>query len=84
MGWYTGSVVIGVIIGFFMDENSNELYSANMFIQTNFNSARQVYENVKQFHQLANIDRGTLELAKKLNISTEEASKLKVSILSQI
>ena len=77
LAWYAAAAVIGIIIGFFMDKNSVKLYSASMSIQTNFKSARQVYENVKQFYQLASVDRDTLELAKRLNISTEEASKLK-------
>ncbi len=47
-----------------------------MFIETNFSSTRQVYENIYQFHQMANKDKDTLELAKRLNISPGEASKL--------
>lgn len=75
--WYAGAVVLGIVIGYIIDANSKKLYGANMYIQTNFNSARQVYENIKQFHQLANIDEDTTELAKKLNISPELASNLK-------
>ncbi|MDC1365395.1 hypothetical protein N8258_03130, partial [Algibacter sp.] len=75
--WYAGALFIGVVVGFIVDKTSDKMYGANMFIETNFNSARQVYENVKQFHQLAYIDKDTLELAKRLNISPSEASKLK-------
>ncbi|WNH08625.1 hypothetical protein [Thalassobellus suaedae] len=75
--WYAGAVIIGVVLGFFIDMKSDKLYGANLYIQTNFNSARQVYENIKQFHQLANLDKDTLELAKRLNISPEEYSNLK-------
>ena len=71
-------MIIGVVIGFIMDKNSDKLYAgANMFIETNFNSARQVYENIKQFQQLAYKDKDSIELAKRLHISPEEASKLK-------
>ncbi len=77
MFWYVGAVAIGVIIGFIIDKNSDKLYGANMYIETNFNSARQVYENLKQFHQLANIDKDSLQLASRLNISVSEAAKLK-------
>ena len=76
MAWYAGALIIGVVVGFIIDVNSDKMYGANMFIETNFNSARQVYENIKQFHQLANKDKDTLELAKRLDISTEDASKL--------
>lgn len=75
--WYAGAIVIGVVVGFVMDMNSDKLYGANMFIETNFDSARQVYENIKQFQQLANKDKDSMQLAKRLNISPEEAAKLK-------
>ncbi len=75
--WYATAVILGGVIGFIIDMNSDKLYGANMFIETNFNSARQVYENVKDFHQLANIDKDTLGLAQKLSISTDEAAHLK-------
>ncbi len=75
--WYAGAVLLGIIIGFIIDANSKKTYGANMYIETNFNSTRQVYENIKQFHQLANIDKDSLELAAKLNISPGLASNLK-------
>ncbi|WP_372938453.1 hypothetical protein [Seonamhaeicola sp.] len=75
--WYVSAVVLGVIVGVVIDLNSKKLYGANMFIETNFNSARQVYENVKEFHQLANIDKDSVELAKKLNIPVSLAATLK-------
>ncbi|MFH4969247.1 hypothetical protein V8G61_13660 [Gaetbulibacter sp. M240] len=75
--WYAGAILIGTIAGFIIDMNSDKMYGANMFIETNFNSARQVYENVKQFHQLAEVDKDTVELAKRFNISPTEAAKLK-------
>jgi chaperonin cofactor prefoldin len=75
--WYAASVVLGILIGFGVDLKSDKAYGANMFIETNFNSARQVYENVKQFQQLAHKDKDVVELSKRLNITEEEASTLK-------
>ncbi|APY10992.1 hypothetical protein BWZ22_06940 [Seonamhaeicola sp. S2-3] len=75
--WYVSAVVLGVIVGVVIDLNSKKLYGANMFIETNFKSARQVYENVRQFHQLAYIDKDSVELAKKLNIPVSLATSLK-------
>ncbi|WP_027138104.1 hypothetical protein [Gaetbulibacter saemankumensis] len=75
--WYAGAVVIGLVVGFFMDKSSDKLYGANLFIETNFQSARQVYEDVKQFHQLAYVDKDSIELARKLNITPSEAASLK-------
>ncbi|GAA4891483.1 hypothetical protein GCM10023311_14830 [Flaviramulus aquimarinus] len=75
--WYVAAAVIGVVVGFLIDEYSDDEYGANMFIETNFNSARQVYENLANFHQLASIDKDTTKLSELLGISTKQASKLK-------
>lgn len=77
MFWYAAAVIIGVVIGFIIDRSSDKLYGANMYIETNFDSARQVYENIRQFNQMAEIDEDSLQLAKRLNISVGEAAKLK-------
>ena len=66
--WYAGSIIIGFIIGFAIDSNSTTKYNANLFIETNFNSARQVYENIYQFHQLASIDKDTLQELKTMRL----------------
>lgn len=75
--WYVGVVVLGLVLGFIVDKNSEKLYGANMYIETNFNSARQVYENIYQFNQLAKLDKDSIELARRLKITVNEASKLK-------
>ena len=75
--WYVGAVIIGVIIGLILNSTSEKSYGANIFVQTNFGSARQVYENVKQLHQLANVDQDTIELARILKISPSQAADLK-------
>ena len=74
--WYVGAVLLGLSIGYFMDETSEKVYGANMFIETNFRSSRQVYENVKDLHQLAHVDKDSIELAKRLNITPSQASNL--------
>ncbi|WP_203256643.1 hypothetical protein [Hyunsoonleella ulvae] len=74
--WYIGAVLIGLVAGYFIDKKSDKLYGANLFIETNFNSTRQVYENIHQFNQLT-IDKDSVELANRLNITIKEASKLK-------
>jgi hypothetical protein len=75
--WYVAAVIIGVIGGYFLDKNSDKEYGVNMTIQTNLYSARQVYENISEFHQMAHVDKDSVELAKRFNISPYEASKLK-------
>ncbi|RIA11142.1 hypothetical protein OE09_3028 [Flavobacteriaceae bacterium MAR_2010_72] len=75
--WYATAIIIGGAFGFIIDKKSDKLYGANMFIETNFNSARQVYENINQFHQLANKDADSLELSRRLGVTVGEAAKLK-------
>ncbi len=75
--WYAAAVIIGLVVGVIMDKNVEKQYGANMFIETNFNSVRQVYENMKEFHQLANVDRDSVELAKRLDITPSQAAKLR-------
>jgi len=75
--WYAIAGVLGIALGYFLEKIAEKQYAANLFIETNFNSSRQAYEVIKEFHQLAAVDEDTLELSKRLNISTSEASKLK-------
>ncbi|GAA4306056.1 hypothetical protein [Aestuariibaculum suncheonense] len=75
--WYVGAVVLGVVVGFIIDKNSDKLYGANLFIETNFNSARQVYENIRQLHELASKDQDSVELGSRLGITSQEAAKIK-------
>lgn len=75
--WYALAIFLGVILGFVIDINSDENYGANVFIETNYSASHQVYENMKYLHQLASVDADSIELARKLQISVTDASKLK-------
>lgn len=75
--WYVAAGVLGLILGFVIDKTSKEVYGANSFIETNFNSAHQVYENLKYLHQLAYVDNDSIELARKLGISVKNAASIK-------
>jgi len=75
--WYAGALVIGLVLGYFLDKSSEKSYGANMIIETNFNSAYQVYENIKNLHELAAVDRDSVELARILKIEVADAAKLK-------
>lgn len=75
--WYGIAVVLGLVVGFLMDISSDDIYGANLNIETNFNSTHQVYENLKYLHQLASVDKDSVELARKLKISVKDASTIK-------
>ncbi|NNL16808.1 MAG: hypothetical protein HKO81_09235 [Flavobacteriaceae bacterium] len=74
--WYAIAILLGFIIGYTFDKLSDDLYGANVYLETNYKSTRQAYEVIRNFHQLT-VDKDTLELSKRLNISTKEASSLK-------
>lgn len=75
--WYSVAGVLGLVLGFALDKTSDNLYGANSFIETNFGSTHQVYENLKYLHQLAHVDNDSIELARKLNISVSDAATIK-------
>ena len=75
--WYAIAGVLGLALGYYLENSAEKEYAANLFLETNFNSSRQVYEVIKEFYQLAAVDEDTLELSKRLNLTTLEASKLK-------
>ena len=74
--WYAGAIVLGLDLGFIIDMSFDKPYGGNLYIETNFNSARQVYENISQFDQLSYKDKDSTELARRLDISANEASKI--------
>lgn len=74
---YAIGVVVSFAIGYAMDKNTEKQYGANMFINTNFSSTRQVYENMRNLNQLAAIDHDSKEIARQLKISEEDASQIK-------
>jgi len=73
--WYVSAVVIGFVVGFFLDKMAVETYSASMYIETNFNSSRQVYENIKDLNQLTNV-KDTVVLASRLGLKSDEVAPL--------
>ncbi|SFI61515.1 hypothetical protein [Olleya namhaensis] len=75
--WYAIGIIVSFAIGYGLDSLKEKNYGANMFINTNFNSTRQVYENMRNLNQLAAIDHDSKEIARQLKISEEEASKIK-------
>lgn len=75
--WYLGAVVIGGVVGYGLDTSAEQIYGANLFIETNFNTQRQVYENIKELRQLSLVDKDYDALAQRLDISLEDAKSLK-------
>ncbi|WP_044401306.1 hypothetical protein [Lacinutrix sp. Hel_I_90] len=75
--WYLGALVLGFVIGVYLDKTSEKRYGANMFIETNYNSGFQVYENIKNLNELAGVDKDAIELARVLGLDSSDAASLK-------
>ena len=75
--WYAATIIIGVALGLILDKTSEKLYGANMYIETNFGSSQQVYENIKNLHELANKEKDSIKLSEILDIPVALAAKLK-------
>ena len=67
---------IGAVIGAFFEINEGTTYGADMQVQPNFKSTRQLYNNVNYYNDLVK-QKDTVSIAKAFNISIEEASSLK-------
>ena len=75
--WYAMAVIIGLIVGFVLDVQSDKQYGAHLFIETNFGSSRQVYENIENLNQISEVDRDSIELSKILKLKISDAVKIK-------
>ncbi|WP_054852290.1 hypothetical protein [Olleya sp. ITB9] len=75
--WYALGLILSFSLGCLIDSYKENYYGANMFIETNFNSTRQVYENIRNLKQLASIDHDSKEIARQLKITEEQASHIK-------
>jgi len=68
--------LIGAGIGLYFDLTKPAIYSANMIVEPNFNSTQQLYNNIDFYHELVR-QKDTALLARSLNITANEASRLK-------
>lgn len=76
------SLIIGAAIGFY-SENGKIPYTATMIVKPNFNSARQLYNNVAYFNNLVE-QKDTRTLAAIFNLSNYEAKSLAAFAIAPI
>ncbi len=67
---------IGAAIGLYFDLTNPKQFSSTMIVEPNFKSTQQLYKNVLFYHELVK-QKNSILLAKTLNISVSEASKIK-------
>jgi len=70
------AVFLGAVIGLILDITQPKQFSSAMIVEPNFKSAQQLYKNIEFYHELVK-QKDSVLLAETLNISKNEASKLK-------
>ena len=70
------ALFIGAALGLYLDLTQPKQFSSTMIVEPNFRSTQQLYKNINYYHELVK-QRDSILLAKTLNISVNEASKLK-------
>ncbi|MDT0554136.1 hypothetical protein [Urechidicola vernalis] len=75
--WYIGAIVLGVITGVILDMRSEKSYGVDMFVKTNFDSSRQIYENIKNLHHLVEGEKAFDELAGLLELKIEDVENIR-------
>jgi len=69
------SVLIGGVLGYFLEINQPKEYVSNLIVETNFNSGVQLYKQINYLDALIN-KQDTLSLGNALRIDVHEASKI--------
>ncbi len=70
------SVVLGFVIGWYLDYVAERVYRSSMVVEPNFNSAQQLYNNIEFYNGLAEQDEFAA-LATALQITNNEAKTIK-------
>ena len=70
------AALIGIIIGSYLELDKETKYGADLQVQPNFESSRQLYNNISFYNDLVK-QKDTVLLAETFKISTPEAATLK-------
>lgn len=70
------AALIGAGIGSVIEIQTTPTYGANLLVQPNFNSARQLYNNIQYYNELVK-QKDTIMLSNAFDISTKSAASLK-------
>lgn len=70
------ATVIGAVAGTFLELKKEVTYGADLQVQPNFKSSRQLYNNINYYNDLVK-QKDTISLAKAFNLSIGEAASLK-------
>ena len=73
---FVAVIVLGLILGVFLDIKKEPRYISTMVIEPNFNSVQQLYNNIGFYNELAKA-KDSVSLAEALNITKKEALSIK-------
>ena len=68
--------LVGIVGGYFADNYTPTTYVSRMVVEPNFNSARQLYNNISFYNDMARA-KDSVALATALNIEQSEAASIK-------
>ncbi|MDP5104878.1 MAG: hypothetical protein NWQ31_01770 [Polaribacter sp.] len=70
------ATIIGLVIGLFLETTTPKRYGAELLLEPNFKSARQLYNNINFYNDLV-IQKDTSTLQKIFNLDKETAASIK-------
>lgn len=73
---FSVAVLIGGIVGFFLESNKETKFSSNLIVKPNFESTQLLYENINYYNDLVK-QKNTKHLASIFKIDTSKAAALR-------
>ena len=73
---FTIAVLLGGIVGFFLEKNKEIKFSSNLIVKPNFESTRLLYENINYYNDLVK-QQNTKHLASIFKIDSSRAASLR-------
>ena len=73
---FSVAVLIGGIVGFFLESNKETKFSSNLIVKPNFESTQLLYENINYYNDLVK-QQNTKHLASIFRIDTSKAAALR-------
>lgn len=70
------AVIIGAGLGAFLESNKKDLYTSDLLVAPNFESTRQLYDNINYYNELVK-QKDTLTLSKTFKIDKTSAGSLR-------
>lgn len=77
---FTIAGVLGIVIGFFIDESHDEVYASSMYVEANYGSKRQLYSNIETYQTYIK-ERDSVRLADIFGINKIQAGSLRGFII---